>query len=150
MSESSETPNVSDKDLVGNSIVLQPEKRYLLGKSDAPIEGYEICQLEELANNRKVSRYAVGFNLNGDHVIISRPKLILANGREYASTNRIFVTDKERGEFEVEGAYDAGVGGGNLEKVFIGDKQKENGFSLIIEEGNKVVLQSTITNGQVS
>lgn len=146
MTESSEIPSGPETDIC----VLQKEKPILIGKSNEPIEGFEVFCLDEpeVADNRYFSRYGVQILLRGDdRVIVSRPNLTI-NGENYVSRNRIVVVDKNNEKKDVSNEYDAGVGGKNLQSLFVGDKNLLNGFGLSMGENNQIKLEVVTVNGK--
>ena len=133
---------------VPDSFTLEVDKPVLVGCPEGSVEGFETYAIDALSGNKFISEYAVQLKLNNDRrIIISRPRLNLG-GKEYVGQNLIVVMGSDHKTVEVENEYDAGIGGKNLENLYIGDDKAENCFSLSIEENNRVVVNEVFTNGE--
>jgi hypothetical protein len=149
-------PEVQDLDKVENFFPLKVGVPTLIGSSEDPVKGFETVGIYELRGNEVVSKYAVQLLLLPDgRVIISRPKFNLSNGQLFISENVISAAGRDHRKVEIGGSneYDAGVGGKNLENLYVGDNKTENCFSLsIVKEGDecRVRLNEVVVNGKNS
>lgn len=128
---------------------LQVNKPILIGRSKEPISGFEVCPIEELNDNRRISRYGVGIVLkdNGE-ISIFRPNLAQKDGTTYLSKNRITVLNKDGTMVEVENEHNLGLGAQDIESFCVGDSYLINAFVLTIEDKNKIRLQTITVNGR--
>ncbi|RPJ65511.1 MAG: hypothetical protein EHM20_17790 [Alphaproteobacteria bacterium] len=144
------TPEITTSDEIKDSFTLEVGKPALLGRpDDSPeLEKFKLLLIDGLDENESISKYAVQLELRSDgRIIVSRPRFNIG-GKEYVGQNLIVVMGSDHKQGMVEDEYDAGIGGKNLENLYVGDDKAENCFSLSIEENNRVVINEVFANGE--
>lgn len=131
---------------VGESITLEKDVPTLFGRADRAIDGFDIHQIDGLADNLKVSSYGLQVVYDGNKVVYSRPDFS-SGGKPYKASNRIIVEDTLHKKFDIDDTCDAGIGGG-LYRICVADAQVKNGFVLEVAGNNMLRLIATINNGE--
>jgi hypothetical protein len=141
-SDLQKTPEVLTK---GQSITLQEGVPVLLGRADGVVGGFRVYRIAGLENNLKVSNFGLKVAFDGQKVVISRPEFML-NGHQYKTLSRITVTDNLGHKVDVEREYDSGIGN-SIYRVFVGDKEANNGFILEMVGNNMMRLNAVANKG---